>query len=39
MKPQAPPVLLGGAPNLRAVSAFRAADGRRLKPNIDLVLV
>jgi protein-tyrosine phosphatase len=34
MTPLAPPALLGGAPNFRAVSPFRAADGRRLKPHI-----
>jgi protein-tyrosine phosphatase len=30
--PFAPPALLGGAKNFRAIAPFRAADGRRLKP-------
>lgn len=34
MLPEAPPTLLGGAPNFRAVAPFQAADGRRLKPGI-----
>ncbi|HEY1856783.1 tyrosine-protein phosphatase [Acidocella sp.] len=33
MREQAPPPLLGGAPNFRAIAPFPAADGRRLKPN------
>ena len=31
---QAPPTLLGGAPNFRAIAPFPAADGRRLNPNL-----
>ena len=32
--PEAPPPLLGGAPNFRTIAPFPVADGRRLKPNI-----
>ncbi len=34
MMPEAPPSLLGGAPNFRTVPSFPAADGRRLKTDI-----
>ncbi len=34
MTPAAPPALLGGAKNFRAIAPYPAADGRRLKPGM-----